>query len=64
MEAQSLCGIINLPAPPSKYHVHELFLKHNVEKLCKRLMEQAVEEAVIQNENTVLAIAVDGSWQK
>lgn len=66
MEAQTLCGIINLPAPPSKYHVHELFLEHNVEKLCKRLMEQVVEEAVTQNENISdsLCVAVDGSWQK
>lgn len=46
--------------------MHELFLEHNVEKRCKRLMEQAVEEAVIQNENISdsLCVAIDGSWHK
>lgn len=64
--ALSLCGILNLPAPPSKYHRHELFLGFNVENLCKMSMAHAVEEAVLQNENNRenLCVAVDGSWQK
>lgn len=64
--ALSLCGILNLPAPPSKYHRHELFLGFNVENLYEMSKTQAVEEAVVQNEKNRgnLCVAVDGSWQK
>uniref|UniRef100_A0A1B6JFM5 Mutator-like transposase domain-containing protein n=1 Tax=Homalodisca liturata TaxID=320908 RepID=A0A1B6JFM5_9HEMI len=63
--AQTLCGMMNLPAPPSKFNQHEQFLSSHVESVCENSMKRAVTEAVIENGNSNdLCVAVDGSWQK
>lgn len=65
--AQSICGILNLPAPPSKFKKHEAFLGRICEDLCKQQMKIAVEEAVNETEDPgsrKLCVAVDGSWQR
>jgi hypothetical protein len=63
--AQLLCGILNLPPPPTHYSDHEHFLASILEGVCKNSMESAVEEAVTMNDGSRdLLVAVDGSWQK
>lgn len=63
--ARSLCGIMNLPAPPTKFHKHEALLGKKAEVLCNKSMKAAVEEAVLENEGERdISVAVDGSWQK
>lgn len=65
--AQTLCGILNIPSPPTKFQKHEMFISHHLELLCKESMKLAVEEAIAECESPNdrnLCVAVDGSWQK
>lgn len=63
--SQIICGVLNLPPPPSKYSKYESVLHSATEVLCKSSMEKAVEEAVAKNDGVRdLCVAVDGSWQK
>lgn len=65
--AKSLCGIMNLPPPPTVYSRHERILAGATQTLCQSSMTLAVEEAVKENDNLEkrdLCVAVDGSWQK
>ena len=50
--AQRLCGILNLPAPPTQYKKHELFIGGAIQTLCEDSMRKVVEEAVFHNENS------------
>lgn len=65
--AKSLCGIMNLPPPPTVYSRHERILAGATQTLCQSSTTLAVEEAVKENDNLEkrdLCVAVDGSWQK
>lgn len=63
--AQTLCGMMNLPAPPTKFNQHEQFLSKHVETVCEQSMSRSVSEAIVENGNSKdLCVAVDGSWQK
>lgn len=63
--AKSLCGILNLPPPPTMYAKHEAYLCLICEDLCKASMKSAVEDDILINENVRdLCVALDGSWQK
>lgn len=60
-----LCGVMNLPAPPSKFNKHIIAVGSAVEDVAQENMKDAVEEAVFENNNNRdLSIAFDGSWQK
>lgn len=62
---QILCGVLNLPPPPSKYSKYEYCLSAATETLCKESMKTAVEQAVSLNDGVRdLCVAVDGSWQR
>lgn len=65
--AKTLCGVMNLPNPPTAYSCHENVLAKACESVCVHSMKVAVEEAVHENDNPQerdLCVAVDGSWQK
>lgn len=60
-----ICGIMNLPPPPTMYAEHEFVLGSALQNLSKLSMHKAVEETVaIQNGKRDLSVAFDGSWQK
>ncbi|KAG8315194.1 hypothetical protein J6590_076111 [Homalodisca vitripennis] len=66
--ARSLCGILNIPAPPKVFSKYERVLGQATESVCNESMRQAVTEAIAQNCNedrkpTDLCVALDGSWQ-
>lgn len=65
--AKNICGIMNLPPPPTMYLRHEKVLADSTKTVCEQSMKLAVEEAVKENdrpEKRDLCVAVDGSWQK
>lgn len=49
--AKTLCGIMNLPSPPKKFIPCTEKLKSYAEDVCFESMRNAVEEAVVLNEN-------------
>lgn len=68
---QVLCGILNLPQPPSKFKSYIDVLCKSTGIVAQRSMTKAVEEAVIENKNIMenenprdLSAAFDGTWQK
>lgn len=62
--AKTLCGIMNLPPPPGRYHEYELHLGSVMSSVCKKSMKDAVEEAVDRTNSRDLCVAIDGSWQR
>lgn len=65
--ARTLCGILNIPAPPTVFAKYEKVLGQATEVICHKSMAEAVEEAVAINTNKEprdLFVALDGSWQK
>lgn len=65
LEAKTLCGILNLPPPPTQYSKLTRILGSAAEKVCRTSMREAVDEAVRLNENERdIAVAFDGTWQK
>lgn len=67
--ARTLCGILNIPAPPTIFAKYEKVLGQATEDICHKSMTAAVEEAVVANRNPDreprdLFVALDGSWQK
>lgn len=59
-----ICGMLNIPAPPTKYRKHEEKLCRAIEELSRDSMKKAVKEVVTMNKSSDLCVAVDGSWQK
>lgn len=59
-----ICGMLNVPAPPTTYKKHEDKLLRTFEELSRESRKKAVEEAVAMNQSRDLCVAVDGSWQK
>lgn len=67
--ARSLCGILNIPPPPTVFSKYERVLGQATDSVCKESMHQAVTEAIAVNcnedrEPRDLCVALDGSWQK
>lgn len=60
-----LCGVMNLPSPPSKFDRYVNVVGSAVEDIAMKSMKEAVEEAVEENNmNRDITVAFDGSWQK
>ena len=62
-----LCGILNLPSPPSKFENYNYAIGSAVEDIALQSMKAAVEEAVVENASDNprdLSVAFDGTWQK
>lgn len=51
-ELQELCGVMNLPPPPSKSDMYNYALGSAAEDVAHKSMREAVEEAVKENENS------------
>lgn len=49
--AQSLCGILNLPALPTKFGKREIVLQQVCQTSCDDSMNRTVQEAILENEN-------------
>lgn len=63
--AETLCGVLNLPRPPTHFQSYVDRLGTTLEDVCFDGMKDAVEEAVSINDgNRDLAVALDGTWQK
>lgn len=63
--AKVLCGILNVPPPPTTYTRYEKFLGQKTEELCEQSMLLATEEAVSSNDNCRdISVTLDGSWHK
>lgn len=63
--SRTLCAILNLPPPPTKFVQYTSILESAVEKVAKSSMKEAIEEAVELNGGSRdLTVALDGSWQK
>lgn len=64
-EAQTFCGIMNLPPPPSKFERYSEIINTHLHKVCNSSMIEAVNESVnLQNGNADIVAAFDGTWQK
>ncbi|MBP1527417.1 MAG: hypothetical protein H9Q66_05815, partial [Spiroplasma ixodetis] len=64
-EAQTFCGIMNLPPPTTQYQKTCKLLASAAEQVCSESMREAVEEAVsLNDDNRDIDAAFDGSWQK
>ena len=60
-----LCGVMNLPNPPSKFGNYNRFIGSKVEDVAIQFMKEAVEEAVKENgDNRDLTAAFDDTWHK
>lgn len=63
--ARLFCGILNIPAPPTRFAPYINILETPSEVIAKNSMEEGLQEAIELNDNsTDLAIALDGTWQK
>lgn len=63
--AATVCGLLNLPSPPTTWATYEKALAIEVEAIAKESMKSAVEEAVLENNGSRdIGVALDGSWQK
>lgn len=63
--AKTLCGILNLPNPPTKFLPTTALLGSATEDVCFQSMRDAVEEAVVANDGSRdIPVAIDGTWQK
>ena len=60
-----LCAMLNLPSPPTRYSKYTDIIGECVNSVATDSMKSATQEAVAVNEgNTDISIAFDGSWQK
>lgn len=63
--AQTLCGVMNLPPPPTHFESYIDVLGTVAEDVCFQSMKNAVDEAVTGNDGIRdLPVALDGTWQK
>jgi hypothetical protein len=65
---QMLCGVLNVPQPPSKFSLYNKILSVAIEDVAENSMKQAIEEAVDENRESEtprdISAAFDGTWQK
>ncbi|KAJ4443188.1 hypothetical protein ANN_04838, partial [Periplaneta americana] len=60
-----LCGMLNLPPPPTKFSDYTEFLERNLREVSKGSMMNAAMEAKRANGgNGDLTVAIDGTWQR
>lgn len=63
--ARTLCAVMNLPPPPSKFERYNANLSQALSSVCVNSMSNAVEGAVSRNNNSRdITVALDGTWQK
>lgn len=63
--AETLCGVLNLPRPPTHFQSYIDRLGKTLEDVCFDGMKDSVEQAVSINDgNRDLAVALDGTWKK
>lgn len=63
--AETLCSVMNMPPPPSKFFKYNNILLKSVEKVSTDSMSNATRQSVIENEgNSDICVAVDGTRQK
>ncbi|GFU41337.1 hypothetical protein TNCV_3011571 [Trichonephila clavipes] len=63
--ARIFCGLMNLPPPPAKFERHNSLFLNVLKTISEDSMNAAVHEAVIANDdNSNIAVAVDGTWHK
>ena len=63
--AQTFCGLMNLPPPPTKFLPLYRTILEPLKEVCEVSMKSAAEEAVILNNNCKdITAAFDASWQK
>jgi hypothetical protein len=61
----TLCAIMNLPPPVTKFNLYNKFLAEAAEIVSVESMKAAVKEAIEENEGeTNISAAFDGSWQR
>ncbi len=64
-DMDTFCGVMNMPPPTSKFQPIINILGLAAERVCTMSMHEAVEEAVIKNDDDRdLDAALDGTWQK
>lgn len=59
-----LCGLLNLPSPPTKSIKYNSIVRSSVKAYAMESMTTAAEQAVAENGSSDIAISFDGSWQK
>uniref|UniRef100_A0A1B6K2H0 Mutator-like transposase domain-containing protein n=1 Tax=Homalodisca liturata TaxID=320908 RepID=A0A1B6K2H0_9HEMI len=64
-----LCGVMNLPQPPTKPFRYNKFLKDKAKQVMDESMKTAVDEAVEENKTLGknerdLKVGIDGTWQR
>lgn len=60
-----LCGILNIPPPPSKFSDYTDFLERNLREVAQGSMISAAAEAKdVNGGNGDLTVVVDGTWQR
>ncbi|GFU70987.1 uncharacterized protein TNCV_3350101 [Trichonephila clavipes] len=63
--ARIFCGLMNLPTPPAKFERHNSLFLNVLKTIIEDSLNAAVHEAVIANDNNSnIAVAVDGTWHK
>lgn len=63
--AKTLCGILNVPPPPTKFQAYRSTIGSCIEDICFESMRNAIEQAVVINEGVRdIPVALDGTWQK
>jgi hypothetical protein len=62
---QTFCALMNLPPPPTKFVSHCKLLKEVLQEVADQSMKKTAFEAVKENsDDTDIAAAFDGTWQK
>lgn len=62
--AKTLCGILNVPPPPTKFLAYVSTIGSCIEDVAFESMRNAVEQAVEINGVRDIPVALDGTWQK
>lgn len=63
--ADTLCGMLDLPPPPSKFSNYFTVITTAVDKVAENSMKSASEEAIAINEDSRdICVAFDGTWQR
>lgn len=63
--AKTICGIMNLPPPPTRFSPYLDLVGNCIEDVCFDSMMNAVKNAVLENNgDRDIPIAIDGTWQK
>ncbi|GBN04420.1 hypothetical protein AVEN_211923-1, partial [Araneus ventricosus] len=62
---RTLCAVMDLPPPPVKFERLNYSLYRALSSACSKSILNAVEGAVLRNDNARdIIVALDGTWQK